>query len=150
MPFRYVRDPLFLACVVTYFANRWLIKPLVAGGFVHDHLNDSICIPLFLPIMLFALRQLGLRQVDGPPSASEILIPVVLWSLFFEVVLPAHSRIGRGMTADYRDIFYYALSGLISAWFWAVWYGGRSERRRSDGSLSVSRVGPLPPQREEG
>jgi hypothetical protein len=129
MPFRYLRDPLFLACVAIYFANRWLVKPLVAGGFFHDHLNDLICIPFFVPIMLFVLRKLRLRRTDGPPSATEILIPVSFWSLLFEVVLPAHATIGRGMTADYRDIFYYALGGLVAALFWVVWYGRRGDRR---------------------
>jgi hypothetical protein len=123
MSFRYLRDPLFLVCVAIYFANRWLIKPLVAGGFVHDHLNDLICIPVWLPIMLLTLRQLRLRQTDGPPTALEILIPVTLWSLLFEVVLPTHATIGRGMTADYRDIFYYALGGLLASAFWHAWYG---------------------------
>jgi hypothetical protein len=128
-PFRYLRDPLFLACVVVYFINRSLVKPLVAGGFFHDHLNDLICIPFFVPIMLFVLRKLGLRPSDGPPSATEILIPVSLWSLLFEVVLPTQATVGRGMTADYRDIFYYALGGLLAASFWVVWYGGRGDRR---------------------
>ena len=118
-----LRDPLFLACVAIYYVNRWLVKPLVAGGFFHDHLNDLICIPFFVPIMLFVLRKLGLRRSDGRPSATEILIPVSLWSLLFEVVLPGQATIGRGMTADYRDIFYYAFGGLLASSFWLVWYG---------------------------
>ena len=46
---------------------------------------------------------------------------MTIWSLLFEVVLPTHATIGRGMTADYSDIFYYGACGL--AGFWHAWYG---------------------------
>ena len=142
MPFRYLRDPLFIRCVAIYYVNRWLVKPLVSGGFQHDHLNDLICIPFFVPIMLFVLRKLGLRRSDGRPSTTEILIPVSLWSLLFEVVLGKKATIGRGMTADYRDIFYYAFGGLLASSFWLVWYGrGIGRGATVESTLSGGKVG---------
>jgi hypothetical protein len=139
MPFRYLRDPLFLACFGLYFVNRWVIKSLVAGGFFHNHFNDFICIPFFVPIMLFGMRRLGLRRTDEPPRMHEIVIPVVIWSLLFEVVLPQHAHWGRGMTADHKDVVCYTLGAFLASLFWMFWY--RSDqtadgREKRGGSLS--------------
>jgi len=126
MRFRYLRDPLFVGSVIVYFVNRFLIKRLVVGGFVHDHLNDLICIPFWVPIMVFLLRRAGLRRDDDPPHADEILIPLVMWSAIFELYLPHVKYFERLALADYADIFYYALGALAASVFWQVWY----ERRR--------------------
>ena len=40
MRFRYLRDPLFLLSVATYFSNRLFLKSIWKDGFVHEHLND--------------------------------------------------------------------------------------------------------------
>ena len=56
---------------------------------MHDHLNDLICIPFWVPIMLWGQRRLGLAGVDRPPMASEILLPLFVWSWFFEMILPS-------------------------------------------------------------
>jgi len=121
-PFRYLRDPLFLGCLILYFINRWLLKPLWSGGFFHNHLNDLICIPFWVPIMLWGQRKVGFRESDGPPLTSEIIIPLFVWSWFFEVTLPRSGLMGARVVADYRDIVYYSLGAAIAACFWAWWY----------------------------
>src|SRR5690242_306095 len=92
MLFRYLRDPLFLFCVVLYFVNRLLLKPFLHDGFVgaflHDSLNDVICIPFWVPIMVWMMRKVKLRTSDAVPQGAEILIPLLLWSWFFELILP--------------------------------------------------------------
>jgi hypothetical protein len=120
--FQYLRDPLFLGCVVMYFLNRWALKPLWQGGFVHAHLNDLICIPFWVPIMLWVQRRLGLREWDGPPLASEILIPLFAWSWFFEIALPPSGLVGSRAVADHQDIVYYSLGSALAACFWQWWY----------------------------
>ena len=75
MPFLYLRDPLFLLCVGLYFVNRFILKQIWLSGFVHEHLNDLICIPFWLPIMLFVQRRLRLRDGDESPRPSEIMSP---------------------------------------------------------------------------
>ena len=48
------------------------------NDFSRDSLNDVICIPFWVPIMLFIMKKAGLRREDGPPTGSEILIPLIL------------------------------------------------------------------------
>ena len=121
-PFLYLRDPLFRACLVLYFANRWVFKALWQTGFVHDHLNDLICIPFWVPIMLWGQRRLGLRSPDDPPLASEILIPLLVWSWVFEIILPRSGLLGERGYSDYLDVLYYSLGALCASTFWKWWY----------------------------
>ncbi len=125
MRFRYLRDPLFLACVVLYFVNRFLIKHLVADGFAHDHLNDLLCLPFWVPIMVFLMRQARLRPDDGPPRGAEILVPLLLWSAIFELCLPHVRHFTHLAVADPADILYYALGGLLASVVWQVVYRDR-------------------------
>jgi hypothetical protein len=122
VPFLYLRDPLFLLCLATYFVNRLVLKRIWADGFVHDHLNDLICIPFWVPIMLFAQRRLGLRANDDRPSAGELVIPLIIWSWVFEVFLPRSGILGERCVADYTDIVYYALGAMLAGLFWKWWY----------------------------
>jgi hypothetical protein len=122
MRFRCLADPLFVFCVALYFVNRFLIKRFVPVAFFHDHLNDLICIPLWVPIMLFLLRKVGLRKGDGPPRADEILIPVVMWSAIFELYLPHVRYFEHLATADYVDVLYYTIGALAASAVWQVVY----------------------------
>ena len=115
MRFLYLRDPLFLFCVATYFVNRFILKSIWKTGFVHDSLNDLICIPFRVPIMLSAHGDSVRRNIDNSPEASEIVIPLILWSWIFEIILPATTILGKWSVADYMDIFYYALGAVIAA-----------------------------------
>jgi len=119
--FRYLRDPLFLLSVATYFSNRLFLKSIWKDGFVHEHLNDLICIPFWVPIMLFAQRQVGMRD-DDPPRPGELIIPLVLWSWVFEIVLPATDWLGDRCVADHLDVVYYAVGALAAGIFWRCWY----------------------------
>lgn len=120
-PFAYLRDPLFLACLVIYPVNRWLIKPHVDGGFVHTQLNDLICIPFWIPPLVYGLHLLGARRSEGPPTALEIGLPLLFWSLLFEVVLP-RSALGAHHVADPRDVLAYAVGALGAQLAWSELY----------------------------
>jgi hypothetical protein len=123
MRFRYLKDPLFVFCVTLYFVNRLVFKRYFSNEFSRGYLNDVICIPFWVPIMLFIMRKIHLRATDQPPRGSEILIPLVLWSWVFEAYLPFVPFFKRLATSDYRDIMSYTVGGLIAALFWRVWYG---------------------------
>ncbi len=149
MRFRYLTAPLFLFCLVLYFLNRFLIKRFVPGGFFHDHLNDLICIPFWVPIMVLLLRKVGLRGNDDPPGADEILIPLVMWSAIFELYLPHVRHFERLATADPTDILFYTLGALAASVIWQVTYRDR-QRATASGVDTRTRVGTECPSYVEG
>src|SRR5262245_10214696 len=123
MPFLYLRDPLFLFCVGVYFLNRFVFRKIWLSGFVHEHFNDLICIPFWVPILLFIQRRTGWRDGDDSPRPAEIVIPLIVWSWLFEVILPSTERFRGLAVSDYLDILYYALGALGAALIWRWWYG---------------------------
>jgi hypothetical protein len=123
LAFRYLRDPLFLFCVIIYFVNRWAFKAIWDRGFVHEHLNDLICLPFWVPIMLSGQRCFGLSDSDERPRPRELIIPLIVWSWVFEIILPRTAVMGGWCVADHADILYYAIGALSAGLFWKWWYG---------------------------
>jgi hypothetical protein len=122
MRFRYLRDPLFVFCVALYFLNRWVLKPHLTSVFLHAYLNDLICIPFWVPIMLFVMKRLRLRKSDELPTAFEILIPLILWSWVFEAYLPFTPMFKHLATSDYRDVLAYTMGAFMAASIWRFSY----------------------------
>jgi hypothetical protein len=122
MPFRYLKDPLFLVCLALYFANRWVLKPFFPNEFSNCYLNDVICLPFWVPIMLFLMRRTGLRTNDEAPSGMEMIIPLLLWSCIFELFLPRLAFFKGLATSDYRDILCYTVGTTIAASVWRFCY----------------------------
>jgi hypothetical protein len=118
MPFRYLKDPLFLTCLAVYCTNRWLVKPCFPNTFSQSYLNDLICLPFWLPIMLFLMRWTGLRKDDAAPSGAELIVPLLLWSVGFELVLPQLQWSERRATCDHLDILCYTIGTAIAALVW--------------------------------
>lgn len=123
MSYGYLRDPLFLLCFVGYLTNRLLLKQIWPTGFLHTHFNDLICIPLLVPVIVWGMRILRLRTHDQPPTRLEIVIPIVVWSVMFEIVLPGDAFWSNYAVADPLDVFYYCLGGLLASVFWRWRYG---------------------------
>lgn len=122
MPFRYLKDPLFLGCFVVYWIHRVLAgygwtTPLLCG-----YLNDLLCIPFWVPIMLWVLRKLRLRRHDGPPEGAEIIIPLLVLTAAFEVVIPYHQEWHVPTVADPYDVLAYTLGALLAVFFWKWHY----------------------------
>ena len=116
--FRYVFDPVCLACCALYALNRWGIKPHTHLAFFRFWFNDLLLIPCALPPLLQVYRWLKLRAHDNPPGLAEILIPVVLWGWIFEVYLPTN-ELGRGWcTPDPADIAFYVMGAIAATLFW--------------------------------
>ena len=139
-PFRYCLDPVCLVSAVIYACNRWLIKPSPLGrlAFVHDQLNDVLCIPIFLPCALLVHHLLHLRMRGAKPTAAELLIHLMIWSVCFEVVAPSLPGIYR-TTADWRDVAAYALGAALAGLVWKSWRLPRSlQSPGAAGSLSAA------------
>lgn len=143
MRFRYLRDPLFLGCLALYFLNRWLLKPYAPLSFFRDHLNDLICIPFWVPIMLWGMRRLGLRANDRPPQWHEILVPLLLWSYLFEVLLPGLGPFRHRAIADPGDVLAYTTGALLAAILWRRYYGSASSAHGVDPAHRERRTGPV-------
>lgn len=114
-PFGYLRDPLFLVCLVLYFLNRFVGKPLTGGGFLHEHFNDLICIPFWLPILLWFSKKAGLRKTNAPPLLIEVLVPTAGWSMIFEFWLP---MLSSRFVGDPWDMTWYLLGGMGAYYVW--------------------------------
>jgi hypothetical protein len=113
--FRYWRDSLFLSTCTLYALNRWLLKPRVHSAFLHDHFNDLLLIPCALPPLLLMQRWLKLRQDDQPPTAGEIALYLVVWSILFEVIGP---HIMRWAVGDVWDAVAYVVGGVLAGLWW--------------------------------
>jgi len=120
--FRYHLDPLFLGCLTLYVVSRWVLKPLSPAPLFHHYLNDLICIPFWVPLMLLALRRMGWRAHDRPPESHEILVPLVTWSLVFEVLLPRVPAFRQLAFSDPVDVLSYTLGALAAVWIWRWTY----------------------------
>lgn len=125
MPFGYLRDPLFLACFGGYWIHRLAASNGLSTPLLTSYLNDVICIPFWIPLMLWAQRMLRLRAHDDPPRGYEVVIPLVIWAVVFEVILPLTS-VWKGRTfPDPVDVLCYAMGGLGAVVFWTWWYHER-------------------------
>ena len=114
-PFRYALDPLCLSACLCYAINRWLIKPVCAWPFLHDHFNDLFLIPAALPLLLWLHRQLGLRTHDRPPTTSEILGHLFVWSIVCKIWGP---MLFPWAVYDLGDILAYAAGAFVSCLWW--------------------------------
>ena len=117
-----MRDRLFLLSVLTYLLNRWIFEPTFSAPFFRSYVNDLVCIPFWVPVMVWMLRKLGLRPDDAAPRAHEIMIPLLLWSAMFEVWLPATDAYREVAVADPADVLCYATGALVASVVWRVQY----------------------------
>ena len=133
MPFRYLRDPLFLFCVALYFVNRFVFKSFIHSGFLgafaHDSLNDVLCIPFWTPIMVWTMRKLKWRTSDAAPQGMEIVLPLILWSWLFELILPNLRPFQRLAICDPNDILCYTAGAFFAAIFWQYYYAAPKIKR---------------------
>lgn len=133
MRFLYLRDPLFRVTFAVYWINRWGVKPYTQNEFIHGHFNDFLCIPFFVPFVVYIARVLRLRSRDGIPTAIEIFIPLVVWSIMFELILPQHPYWSKWVTGDPFDILWYSAGALVAAIWWRFYYGRNTFRDTNNG-----------------
>jgi hypothetical protein len=131
--FRYWADPACISAAVTYVIGRWMLKPYGIGGdLVSGYLNDLLCLPMFLPLILYVQRRLGLREHDLPPRMWEIVQHWIIFSVVFEIILPMFPNLFRS-TRDALDSVAY-LAGGLTAWLW--WRSGEAGKKRKLGAGS--------------
>jgi hypothetical protein len=111
--FRYLRDPLFLLGLGACLTNQGLIKPMTDSAFFHNWFNDFWLIPAALPPVLWLQARLGWRAWEAMPSALEIGVHLLVWSIICEGIGPALTG-GRG---DGWDVMVYG-GGAVAAGLW--------------------------------
>ena len=111
--FRFCGDGLFVAGCAAYALNRLVLAPWIDTPFLRGHFNDFWLIPCALPPVLWLHQCLGWRGFE-PPSMTEILTHLLLWSVLFEGIGP---RFVPHATADPMDVLAYGAGG-IAAWAW--------------------------------
>ncbi|MFN0058642.1 MAG: hypothetical protein ACKVX7_09325 [Planctomycetota bacterium] len=116
--FRYLRDSLFLIALTVYFVNRLVLKRIWSSGFVHDHMNDLICVAFWVPPLVWVQSRLGFRPGDEPPSGFEVTIAILIWTWAFEIVLPNWGPLVGTTFADPWDVMYYCVGGLVAVIVW--------------------------------
>jgi ubiquinone/menaquinone biosynthesis C-methylase UbiE len=131
-PFRYLLDPLCLSACLLYAVNRWLIAPLCAWPFLHEHFNDLLLIPAALPPILGLQRWIGLRKRNAPPTLAEIFSHLFIWSLISELVGPL---VFAGPVADVLDVVAYSAGALVAG----VWWNRKSLVSRAAGAWQPAR-----------
>jgi hypothetical protein len=117
-PFRYFADPVCVGALIRYAVNRFVLKPNGAGGvFVRWYLNDLLCLPLLLPMVLYAQRRIGLRRCDAYPRTWEMLQHWLVFSVVFEWIVPSFPAWFRS-TADPLDVVAYLVGGIGALLWW--------------------------------
>lgn len=106
-----------MGSIALYCLNRWYLKPHHIGGwFTHGYLNDVLCLPLFLPIILRLQSLLRIRRHDLPPTLFEVLHNWAIFSILFEVILPRLPAFRT--TGDPWDAVAYLVGGLLAYACW--------------------------------
>jgi hypothetical protein len=127
-PFRYLADPACIISLVLYTINRYVLKPdHIGGSFTHGYLNDVLCLPLFVPMILYAQHLIGLRKHAEFPRIWEIFQNWAAFTLVFQVVIPRYPKtyIAAG---DPYDILAYLSGGIIAGCYWFL--AARNIRRK--------------------
>ena len=124
--FRYVDDPICIASMFIYVLNRYVLKPHHVGGWlVHDYLNDLLCLPIFLPVILRFQSALGIRRHHGPPTLFEVFHNWAIFSVLYYFVFPRLSAFSSA--ADPWNSVAYLIGGLASYGLWKYLYRGKSQ-----------------------
>jgi hypothetical protein len=115
--FKYLLDPIFLFSLTLYGVNKSVvIRPYWWDcKFCNYYLNDSLLVPVLVPAILFFSRIVGCRKEHPPPMLREIVIPLAIWSIAFELIGPF--CFGKG-TSDPLDVLAYWAGGFLS---WVIW-----------------------------
>ncbi|WP_439880871.1 magnesium citrate secondary transporter [Pontibacter sp. MBLB2868] len=101
--------PVFLLCLFVFGLNQLLEHAQVFIKPLHTHLDDLLCLPIILTIILAAERAYFQNPYFRLPW-HYTLLALLSFTVVFEVILPAFSD---RYTADALDIIAYSLGAVI-------------------------------------
>ena len=108
-----------VASLIVYPINRFYLKPHHIGGwFTHGYLNDVLCLPLFVPMILYVQYVLGVRKHRDFPRLWEVFQSFLAFTLVFQFITPRFPK--TFITAgDHYDIIAYFAGGLVACIYWS-------------------------------
>lgn len=101
---------LFFTMVILYAGVRILRLMHIIIPWINSYLNDILCLPIILSLVLFIIRKWIIRNTRYYLSIYHILFTAAYFSWVFEWYLPHHNS---NFTADPYDILSYFLGGMI-------------------------------------
>ena len=140
--FRYLADPVCIVSLCLYTLNRFVLKPHHIGGwFTHGYFNDVLCLPLFVPMILYVQHLIGFRRHYGYPRAWEIFQNFAAFTIVFQLssrVSPNGSfpRAIRGISSPIWP------AGVIAGMVWSAMSRRISSRRSAFVGRDSSRHAP--------
>jgi hypothetical protein len=123
--YRPLRDPAFLVACCAYVIGRVFLRREGAPSFASAHLNDLLCIPIWTPVMVACLDRLQLRCRGEPPAAAEVLLPLIVLAVTFEIVLPSAAWFESFSYRDPRDVTWYTVGAVLASLWWRAAYPDR-------------------------
>lgn len=106
---RTLLHPLFLVCFFLFCLNQALEQAQVYIWPLHTHLDDLLCLPLTLRIVL-AVQRAYFGDASMVLPVRHIFFAVAAFSICFELLFPLYKTI---YTADMLDVLAYILGALV-------------------------------------
>ncbi|MFD2999819.1 magnesium citrate secondary transporter [Pontibacter toksunensis] len=103
-----LQHPLFLICLLLFCLNRMLELGQVFLWPLYAYLDDLLCLPLTLSLILAVQRAYFRNQSIAIP-VKHIFFAVAAYAVCFELLLPLYKPL---YTADVLDVLAYALGAV--------------------------------------
>lgn len=104
---------LSVVCILLFLMHQYVQKVLLISlPFVDSYLDDVLCVPIFLSVLLLERRFL-LKNPNYTFSIFEIGVYVLVMGCVFEFGFP---RWSAAFTQDYWDFLAYGVGGVLFYW----------------------------------
>ncbi|RDV14363.1 hypothetical protein DXT99_14660 [Pontibacter diazotrophicus] len=104
-----LQHPLFIICILLFCLNRALEQAQLYVWPLYAYLDDLLCLPLTLGLILTVQRVYFQNQTIVIP-VRHIVFAVAAFSVCFELLLPLYKPL---YTADVLDVMAYTLGAFI-------------------------------------
>ncbi|MHA6248621.1 magnesium citrate secondary transporter [Pontibacter sp. CAU 1760] len=104
-----LRHPLFLVCFALFCLNQFLEQAQVYVWPLHAYLDDLLCLPISLQIIL-AVQRAYFKNPAMVLPARHIAFAVIAYSVCFEWLLPLYKPV---YTSDSWDVLAYAIGAVV-------------------------------------
>lgn len=101
---------IFIILVITFILNQLIEFLGIKLLFFHSYLDDLLCFPIILSVILFIHRQWRLKNKYFILPISHIIVSVFVFVIIFELLLPC---ISLKFTADIFDIVAYVVGSIF-------------------------------------